>query len=482
VKLGAVFVKGPTMPSPSRSTAGLLVVGIGTLAAPLDSAVNIAFPSITTAFGLAVEDIRWVIVSYVLTYSSLMLVFGKLGDLVGYRRIFQAGLAVAGLGFAGCALAPSLDVLLAARLVQGIGVALVLSCGPALATSLHDESERTRVLGAYAAMTAVGAALGPVAGGLLVDRFGWSAVFWARIPLVALALALSWVIPAAHNRARGAFDAAGAALLIGWMCALLLALTLHATPFGAVLPLALAAAGALLLVAFLAHERRHPEPIIRPSLFRNAGFLVMNLASIAVNMAAFSIMLLVPFFLARTAGLASGQGGLVLALAAIGAIAGSWLAGRIGARTGPGRLALAGAVLCVLGLLSISTWTPATPPPAMALALLAQGLGVGLFQVAYADLVMATLPVEDRGVAGSLTMVTRTVGIVGAANGLSALHRALEAAAAAGGAGPEAAFLAGFQWSFALVAAGLALALALCVVGWRMRIAPGPRPRPAGRP
>ena len=126
------------MPHPPRPGVGLLVVGLGTIAAPLDTAVNIAFPSITRAFALEVEDIRWVVIAYVLTYSSLMLIFGKLGDLLGYRRIFQLGLLVSAVGFAGCSLAPSYGLLLLGRMLQGVGIALTLSCGPALATSLFD--------------------------------------------------------------------------------------------------------------------------------------------------------------------------------------------------------------------------------------------------------------------------------------------------------------------------------------------------------
>ena len=154
----------------SRPTVGLFVVGLGTIAAPLDSAVNIAFPSITRAFDLQVQDIRWIVIAYVLTYASLMLVFGRLGDLLGYRRIFQLGLLVSAAGFAACSLAPTYPLLLLGRMLQGVGIALTLSCAPALAISLFEDNDRTRVLGVYAAITAVGSALGPLVGGFLVER------------------------------------------------------------------------------------------------------------------------------------------------------------------------------------------------------------------------------------------------------------------------------------------------------------------------
>jgi MFS family permease len=119
-----------------RAAAGLLILALGILSAPLDTAVNIAFPSITEAFLLNVQDIRWIVIAYVLTYASLMLVFGRLGDLMGYRPLFQLGLAVNAAGLVACATAPSFALLLVGRMVQGVGIALTLSCAPALAISL----------------------------------------------------------------------------------------------------------------------------------------------------------------------------------------------------------------------------------------------------------------------------------------------------------------------------------------------------------
>jgi MFS family permease len=447
-----------------RSLAALLVVCLGTLAAPLDSAVNIAFPRITEAFGLPQAGIRWVIIAYVLTYASLTLAFGKIGDLFGYRRVFVAGLVISAAGYAACSLAPHVALLLAGRVLQGVGAALTWSCAPALATSLYPENERTRVLGFYSAAIAFGAALGPLAGGVLVETFGWPVVFWARLPLVVIAFALAWLIPAgAVNAERRSFDWTGALLLVAWLTALLLAASRPDMPNGGLVAAVLVVSGLAALWAFIAHETRHPDPIIRPSLFRDPGFATLNVASIAVNLAGFAVMLLVPFHLARTAGLEAGIGGLVLGANASGVIAGSWAAGRLGARLGHAALAIGGTVISVAGLAMVSTWTAATEPVSMAACLAAQGFGLGLFQVAYTDRVLATLPQSDRGVAGSLTLVTRTVGIVGAAAGLTALKRHLEGQAEAAGIAMPA--LAGFQTTFALVSAGLAAGLAAVLIG-----------------
>ncbi len=456
---------GATAASRVRSHFALAVVCIGTLVAPLDSAVNIALPSITRAFDAGIADVRWIVIAYVLTYSCLLLIFGKLGDLLGYRPIFQTGLLVSAAGFMACALAPSFGVLLLGRGLQGIGIALTLSCAPALATTLFPESERTRVLGIYAAMLAAGAALGPIAGGILVERFGWNAVFWARTPLALTALALTVFMatpaPVPRPKSKGGIDSWGGLLLIGWLAPLLLGFAASAADVGPLLPAGLTAAAVLVFATFIRHERRHPEPIIRPSLFRNVDFTVMNVLSIIVNFAAFSIMLLVPYYLARTRGLDAVSGGVVLALANIGTVFGSWFAGRMAHRMAVGRLAMAGIALSFVGLAGIALLGRAESIWPVAVALLIQGVGVGLFQVAYADLVIAGLPLEDRGVAGSLSMVTRTMGVVAGATAHAAVLRSFEHAAIAKGLVPADAFLAGFEAAFGVAAVSALLALLL---------------------
>lgn len=459
------------MTRPPRLPIGLLVVGLGTLLAPFDTAVNIAFPSITRAFELSLEDIRWVVIAYVLTYASLMLACGRLGDLVGYRPIFQLGLSLSLLGLVACSMAPNYALLLVGRLLQGIGIALTLSCGPALVTSLMDESERTRALAFYAGVIAIGGALGPIVGGVLVARWGWPAVFWFRVPIAILALALSPLIAAApKRRSMRDFDGAGAVLLVVWMSALLLASAFLPGPLGPAVP------GILLLLSlaafwwFCVHELRYPQPLIRLSMFGNLRFALLNAINILANFAAFGVLILVPYYVVRIAGLDASAGGAVLAMSAVGTVVGSWLAGRLSQRLPIGSLALAGLLLHVAGLCAISVWTQATSLAVVAGTLFAQGVGIGLFQVGYSDYVTGALPAQDRGVAGSLTMVTRTIGVVLAATGLSAAFTHFQAIAQLSQAPPAEAFLAGFQSTFRCVAVGLAVAVALSLVhprNWR---------------
>lgn len=438
-----------------RATAGLLAVGLGILSAPLDSSVNIAFPFITRAFDAPIEAIQWVVICYVLTYSSLMLVFGKLGDLFGHRRVFGAGLALSAIAYVLCGLASTFGMLLVFRVMQGVGTALVLSCGPALATMLFPEALRARVLGAYTMMFGIGSALGPSLGGLLIAEWGWAAVFWFRAPLAAAALLFLFLLPRARLSATPrSFDAAGAALLIVGLSSFILAVNQarHAAGEGALLPILLAVSAVACTIGFVLQERRAPEPILRPGLFRDLRFSVINLTNTVVNLVGFAVMFLVPYFLDRVTGLPVVLAGAVLATSPAGLVAAGPLGGRLLGRVDAPRLALAGAVMVGGGLLSIGQWGSAVPIAAMVASLAAVGFGLGLFQVAYMDIVTGTLPLSDRGVAGSLAMVTRTVGVVSGATCLTLIFTAFTPA---GESIDAAAFLTPFCGTFTTVGGGL---------------------------
>jgi len=437
-------------PARQPRPVALIIVLAGAIVAPLDTAVNVAFPAITDAFGLELPAIRWIVILYMLTYGGMMLIGGRLGDLYGYRRVFAAGLGVVVLAFSGCALAPSYGVLIAARIAQGVGMALILGCGPALALSLYEEAARTRVLGYYASMFALGTALGPLAGGLLIGPFGWQSVFWMRVPLALAVLALLRLVPASRQSGNRAFDTPGAMLLALWTGALVLALAL---PGAAALWLALVAI--IAFAGFVARAARIDEPILRPALFRNPHFTILNLLNIAVNLAAFAVLLLGPYYFVRVSGLGALGVGLLLGTWAGGTLVGAALAERLGRRFGLQRIGFAGIVLGVAGLGLAGFWDANTTLLTAGVALLIQGAGVGLFQVAYADGVVAALPREDRGVAGSLTMLTRMLGIVGGATLFAALFRDGEGAALAAGLPAGDAFLEGFRHAFRWAAAGL---------------------------
>ena len=437
----------------------LLVVGLGTLVVPLDSAVNVDFPHIVRRFDLPLPAIQWVVISYVLTQTSLLLSFGRIGDMLGYRRVFLFGTAWSSLAFIACALAPTYPILLAGRVAQGIGAGLILACGPALATSLFPESQRPRILGLYTMMFGIGAALGPSVFGLLVERFGWSAVFSFRAPIAAAAFLLAWLLPASPLVAKSEkFDAAGGIFLALGLSFGLLALNQIQHLRDSFWPFGLGAAISVLGFAlFVRQERRFPRPIIDLRYFRRFDFTAINLAHALINLAAFAIMLLAPFYLSRIAGLSVPASGLVLAISPLGITLAAPLAARLAAAWSARSVALAGTLLSGMGLLGISFAGMAPDIPLLAASMFVQGFGVGLFQVAYFDIVTSTIPLRDRGVAGALGMATRTIGTVTGATVLFLIFQTLRGGNDVAG---DAAFLAAFQGTFR-IAAGIPLALFL---------------------
>jgi EmrB/QacA subfamily drug resistance transporter len=417
------------------------MIGLGSATAQLDTSVNIAFPAITRGFALGIADIQWVVICYVLTYASLLLALGRVGDTVGHAVVFRIGLIWSAVALLLVSCAPSYGAMLFFRFLQGVGAALVLSCGAALVTSLYGEERRSRALGVYTMMMAVGLMLGPLLGGALTAIWDWPAVFWFRIPIAVAVLLLLRGLPVAPpHRAGDRFDVVGGIALVLGLVTMLLALN-RLREFSAVWFALLSAAA---FAAFIARERRAANPIIAVDILKQPGFALLNVVSVLANLAAFSVWLLVPYFLARVPGYVLAWNGAILAAAAAGAVLAAPIAGRlVGHSISAERLAIMGAVAIGAGLGLISAWTEQTPTALRVSALIVQGIGLGLFQLAYSDIVTAALPLRDRGVAGSLVLLTRTLGTVSAASIVLMVFEILQ---------QNASFFEAFQRTFQLAA------------------------------
>ena len=467
---GATSLSDAVMPTRTRIRDGfrLLMIGLGISVVPLDTAVNIAFPDITGSFGLPLAMIQWVIICYVLTHAGLMLACGRAGDIWSYGRVFRAGLAWNAVAFVLCAVAPSFGWLLFFRFLQGIGAGLIISCAPAVVTSLYPEERRAHALGIFTLMFALGSAVGPLIGGALVARWGWPAVFWFRAPIALAALILVHGLPADSGRRGQRFDIAGALLLAFGIAALLLAInTLPRLGDGNYLGLVLIAAAAASLAGFVRWEGRIAQPIVQIALFRNRAFAAINLAGVLMYLMTFSVLLIGPYFLVRHTTLPLPVAGALLATGFVAMAAISPVAGRLIGRFPAERIAPLGALATGCGLFLIGEWRPDTPPQLMLVGLVLQGVGAGLFQVSYMEIVIAASPLAHRGVAGSLAMLTRTIGVVTAAAGLTLAFQTLQGAALAQGGAEAPAFLSAFRTLFHSV--GIAAIVTGAMIGWAAR-------------
>ena len=396
----------------------LLIVGLGASIAPLDFSVNVAFPAITQAFALDTQAIRWIPLSYVLTYGVLVIGFGALGDRIGHLRVFRLGLIMGVLALTLCAVAPNYPWLIFARVLQGISMALTLSCAPALVTFLYAEHDRTRALSAYGSMTSIASLIAPLAGGLSIALMGWPGVYWFRVPLALLALA---ALPRIQARLR------------------------HRPST---------------ILKISAHPKSTSTFLLLIDIFKSSPpFIWINAISVAVQMGSFTIPLLAPYYLSQVAHWGPTASGGVLAIWALGTLVGSALAATIARQIGTNRAALIAGWLCVTGLVMTAFWPIDIALPLLFGAVFIHGTGLGLFQVSYSDWVVRTLPIQARGVAGGLTVFTRTIGVVSAALlWLWSLEQVrLEALSA--GLSMDDAFLKGFQLICWLSATLIALTL-----------------------
>ena len=439
-------------------------IGLGTVVVPLDSAVNVAFPAITAAFGVPPSGIQWVIVCYVIANAALLLVFGRIGDLFGHLAVFRAGLAISALAFLGSGMAETFEMLLVTRALQGIGAAMVLSCGPALATAAFSEAQRVRALGSYAAVLGLAMTIGPSLGGLLVETWGWSAVFWFRLPIALVALAASIALPASRQvRAPGRLVAANAVALAAALGAVLVGIS--RARYGAMTIAEISAYAAVLLIAILILRRTRrgtDDAVITLSIFRNVQLSLVTVTGIMVNLVGFAVMLLAPFYFARMTSLPVSLAGLLLAASPFGIVIGGQYAPIITRRLGAPLTALSGAAIVAAATAWIGTWHPGASITVMAAAALVHGIGLGLYQVAQLDVSTAALPPHHRGVAGALVMLTRTFGVVLAASTLTALFVYLETGAR--DRSSDVAFLVAFQQTFLLAAVGFGTVLVLSLL------------------
>lgn len=422
VKVEPISLSTPHRASPWPT---VVLASVSGLVASLDSSVNIAFPAISAALHVDVALIQWVVISYVLTYASLLLGCGRLADLLGHSRVLLWGLIGSAAAFLACGFAPTFSWLLVARVLQGVGVALMLAAAPALVTLAVPPEMRGRALGVFQMGAAVGFALGPLCGGILVDLFSWRAVYFFRLVpvcfLLLLALRQPHVTIPSSPSAR-TFDLPGMLTLAGSVAGLLLALN-RSRDLGWTSPLVVTlfvgAGGCFAL--FLVTEARAAAPIVDLSLFRRPAFAIANLLNVLANCAMFAIWLLVPYYLVNTLGYSATTGGFVLMACPLATALAAPVAGRLSDALGANVLSPIGLALETIGLWSISHLGDSASALEVLVSLSLVGFGLGAFQTPNMSFVMGSIPREQQGVAGGMSQMMRTLGVVLGVTGASLL-------------------------------------------------------------
>jgi EmrB/QacA subfamily drug resistance transporter len=377
------------------------------------SIVNTALPAIRQDLHTSVAGLQWTIDAYTLVLAGFLLLAGSTADRFGRRRIFQVGLAVFGLGSLLCGLAPSIEWLIAARILQAVGGTMLNPVAMAIvATTFPDPGERARAIGVFGSMSGLSLALGPILGGALVDGLGWRSVFWINVPIVAAAIVCTRLFVPESRAARARrFDPVGQFLVVLVLVSVVYAIIeSHALGWISPVILGLLAVAVLGVLGILGYEARRVDPLLDLRLFRSVPF------SAAILMALFALcgfgafLFVTPQYLQDVRGMSALAAGLCLLPVGVLIVVLSPLTGWLVGTRGPRLpLVVAGAALALGG--GASMWIgPATPLPAVLATYLLFGIFLGAVNPPITNTAVSGMPRSMAGVAAATASVGRQTG------------------------------------------------------------------------
>lgn len=411
-------------PGDSRLTWRLMALALTMLLPSLGTSIaNVALPSLEAAFAASFSDVQWVVLAYLLAVTTLIVGAGRLGDMLGRRRLLLGGIGIFALASAAAALAPSLWVLIAARAVQGLGAAVMMALTVASVSDVVPSERTGSAMGLLGTVSAVGTALGPSLGGLLLSWAGWPAVFAAMAIAGAATFLVSLrMLPAntGDQRNRTAFDFPGMALLALSLGAYALSMTLGDARPG-LLNAGLAGLAVIGVAAFVAVERRTASPLLRIDLLREGGLGSSLLSLGLVSAIMMATLVMGPFYLSEVLDLSPMQTGLVMSTGpGIAALVGL-PAGRLADAHGAAKIAIAGLAGVVVGIVLLGLLPNWLGTVGYVAGLASITASYALFQAANNTAMMAGAPKERRGLTSALLGLARNLGLITGASAMGAV-------------------------------------------------------------
>ncbi|MCP5282942.1 MAG: MFS transporter [Rhodoferax sp.] len=434
------------------------------------SIANVGLPTLAQAFHAPFQQVQWVVLAYLLAITTLIVSVGRIGDLLGRRRLMLGGIALFTVASVLCASAASLWQLVAARALQGLGAAVMMALTMAMVGEAVPKAKAGSAMGLLGTMSAVGTAMGPTLGGVLIAAVGWQAMFLVNLPLGLLALAMVWrylpVDGSSGSAGRAGFDLAGSLVLVFVLAAYALSMTTGRGNFG-VVNLTLLLVAALGVGLFVRIESRAPSALLRPALFQDpvlrAGFMMSALVTTVVM----ATLVVGPFYLAGALGLGAAGVGLVMSSGPVVAALTGVPAGRAVDRFGAAAMTMAGLLTMAVGTLLLALLPASLGAAGYVLALVVTTAGYATFQAANNTAVMADVRADQRGVVSGLLNLSRNLGLITGAAVMGAVFAFGSSAAAQGLPRPLAA-ARGMQLTFAVATLLIVMALAIAGVQ-RMR-------------
>jgi len=443
----------------SSLSLSMLLSSLGT------SIANVALPTLAQTFAASFQQVQWIVLAYLLAITTLIVSVGRLGDITGRRRLLLAGIFLFTVASILCGFAPTLWLLIAARAMQGLGAAIMMALTLSFVGETVPKAKTGSVMGLLGTMSAIGTALGPSLGGVLIAGFGWRAIFLVNVPLGILTFLLAYrYLPVdcrGSKTGRVDFDKMGTFLLALTLAAYALAMTIGRGHFSS-LNLALLLAAVFGVGFFVLAEARAASPLIRLALFRDpvlSGSLAMSALVSTVVMAT---LVVGPFYLSRALGLDAAFVGLVLSVGPLVAAMTGVPAGRIADRFGAERMTIVGLFGITVGSLILSVMPTTLGIPGYVVPIAIITIGYALFQTANNTAVMTDIRPDQRGVISGLLNLSRNLGLVTGASVMGAVFAAASATTNLTTANPEA-IATGMRITFTVAAFLIMIALAIAV-------------------
>jgi MFS family permease len=435
------------------------------------SIANVGLPTLAQALSASFQQVQWIVLAYLLAVTTLVVSVGRLGDIAGRRRLLLAGIGLFTMASLLCSMAPTLRLLIAARVVQGLGAAVMMALSMAFVGETVPRERIGSAMGLLGTMSAVGTALGPSLGGVLISGFGWPAIFLVNVPLGCLALLLARRHLPLDRRApsadqggtdQGSLDKLGTLLLVLTLAAYALAMTIGRGHFGA-LNMALLLGAALGVGLFVLAEAKATSPLIRLTMFRDpvlSAGLALNAMVSTVMMAT---LVVGPFYLSRALGLDEAVIGAVMSIGPIISALSGVLAGRIVDRLSASFVLIVGLMLMVAGSLALSLIPAIFGIAGYIAAVVILSPGYQLFQAANNTAVMVNVGQTERGVVSGMLNLSRNLGLITGAAVMGAVF-ALATAAIDITTAPAETVANGMRITFAVAAVLMMVALAIALV------------------
>jgi len=393
----------------------ILSISLAAFMSALDGTiVNIALPTISSVFNISSSTVSWVATIYLLVMAGCVLIFGKLSDGIGFKKVFLSGFVIFTVGSFSCALLPDLlssfPVLIGSRAFQAIGGAMITAIAPAMVTAYIPMKQKGKAMGIIMTVAALGTAIGPTIGGVLTQYLSWHWIFLINVPVGICAILLgAKVIPpiTPHGRVEG-FDKAGALLIFTGLAALLFAVS-EGNDLGWTSPVILGtfALAIVTLAYFVWHELGISDPLLELRLFKNRNFLMTNLVMSLVFFSFAGISYLLPFYLEYVKGYGASDAGLILTALSVAMMISGLLAGALYNRVGGRNLCIAAGIFLVAGYYMMTLLRVDTPTGFVVLCLIVLGFSLGLMITPASNMIMNSVAKKYQGMVSSLTSLER---------------------------------------------------------------------------